>query len=1104
MNKFDVNTIPLEGSNLIEASAGTGKTYSISLLALRLMLEKNIPINKILMVTFTEAAVAELEERLRKTIRIAYEYCNQQGVVGVDSNTQYILDKALKSDSNNCMSILKDNLLLLDEIPIFTIHSFCHRTLNEFSFETKQLFEKELLTDTTGVIEEAINHHWRNHITVLDKDLLEIANQNKFNRDNLKKVIDKIIKGFELEGDFFNDVSSCSEPYKDLKQTIETTELNFRKSVVNHWDEIITFCSQNSLAKQHLSQHLETVDHFIKIYSEKYFKSQPAYLKKFPSEIVEKIEELSIAITELNSFSIKVTHSLYKIACNNISKELEKQKLLKNFQTFDDLIFNVHKSLNSDDRQSLSNELQKKYSAVFIDEFQDTDIKQYQIFYNAFRSTEQKTIIFYIGDPKQSIYAFRQADIETYKQSREGSSCYSMDTNFRSTPNYIDALNHLFLSYPEENFFNDTEIKYQTVQSSDIGESKGFIEHPSIKNPASLSFINVNKKKESHQIITNRALTLLNEYKINGKNISPSDIGIIVRKKKDGLMIKRLLNKNNVPAIVVDDIKIFTTDEAKYLQYIIEAINTVNKQNINKALLTILTGINIEELLKLDENQLINIFNDLQNEYQQYGIYHALISFSKTFNVQLNLLNQQNGLGERSLSNYLQLVNIINQQSLKYNLSIEKLIQWLAKQRQVQDEQDDDFNQRIESDDDAVNIVTIHKSKGLSYNIVLTESTQLLNQNNPTTIEYLNEEDNHYAVSLATDNPKTYAWYQNQTEKENRRLIYVTLTRAVYKSEIILSLEKKYHNTAINKLLANLEAHVNIEIINSDVNNIPQSFLNHKPSGSIKPRTFNDSAYKPNPWTITSYSNLNAHQDSFSPSEINIDFDEYNKFVYKTLPRGAVFGNFIHALFERLDFQNPNNLADILKKQSVFFGKHLFDSEQLPHYKALIYNVLNANLNTESHSFKLSDLSNSNKLIEAEFHYSFDNMIEKKILEKFDKPVQFNEVYHKGFIHGFIDLCFKENNQYYILDWKSNYLGNHLEAYHQNALDDAMRINNYHLQYFIYSIALCKHLKLSINNFDYEKDYGGVFYCFIRGCRANLNDGIYFYKPKAESILPFL
>ena len=1102
MNKFNVNTIPLKGSNLIEASAGTGKTYSLSLLALRLMLEKDIPINKILMVTFTEAAVAELEERLRKCIRSAYEYCHQQVLDEVDPNTQSILDKALSKNKEHCQTVLKNNLLLLDEIPVFTIHSFCHRTLNEFSFETKQLFEKELLTDTTKIIDEAINHYWRNSITTLDDEILEVIHQYSFNRDHLKKIVSRVISGFTFEGDFLDELTPCPKSLNQLQLKKEKKECDLKNTIVTHWEAIVTFCSTNSLAKKHLSKHIKSKEEFTKVYREKYLKSQPAYLKKAPTEIVEIADQLIEASNELDTYCNKITQSLYKNACQEIVRELEKQKSIKNFQTFDDLITNVHTSLTSNNSQVLSEELQKKYHAVFIDEFQDTDSKQYQIFYNAFRSIEQNTIIFYIGDPKQSIYAFRQADIETYKQSRKGSSCYSMDTNYRSTENYIDALNHLFLSYPQNNFFNDNEIRYQEVQSSKKSNLK--FENDQEHSPASLSFFYVEKKNDSHQAIANRVSTLLNTYKINKQNITPSDIGIIVRKKKDGSIIKTLLNNNNIPAIVVDDIKIFTTDEAKYIQYIIEAIHHVNNKNINKVMLSILTDIDIEGLLKLNENQIINIFKNLQNEYQQYGPYHALISFSKIFNVQLNLLNQENGSGERSLSNYLQLINLINQQSIKYNLNIEKLIQWLAHQRAVQDEQDDDFNQRIESDDDAVNIVTIHKSKGLSYNIVLTESAQLKTKRNPKSIEYLNEESHQYATSLATNDAKTMDWFEKQTEKEHRRLIYVTLTRAVYKSEVILSKEKQYANTAINSLLGNMDPHPEIEIseCEMDVDNV--EYISSQKKGKVKARIFNESTYKNNPWTITSFSNLNKQHESFSPLNFNTKLDLYEDFLYNQLPRGASFGNFIHAVFEKLNFQNLKNTPEVIKQQSIIFGNNLFKSDQLPLYNELISHVLNSVLSTNEESFKLSEISNKNKLIETEFHYTFDKLIEKQIVDVFDKPIQFNEIYHKGYMHGFIDLCFKYKQKFYILDWKSNYCGNHLEAYNQEALEMVMNLNNYHLQYFIYTIAMCKHLKSTIPNFGYDKDFGGVFYCFMRGCRADMKNGIYFYKPRASSITPFL
>ncbi|WP_447642172.1 UvrD-helicase domain-containing protein [Paracnuella aquatica] len=182
-------SVPLEGSNLIEASAGTGKTFSIAILVLRLLLrscaqtEKSrdgaIYINQILMVTFTTAAVAELESRIRKYLYVAEKYAT--GAIDEQDNIRaehpmiaQIVEEAKRNApaSDHVRQHLKDNLLLLDESNIMTIHSFCQSTLNEFAIETNQLFGVELFTETDRLIDIELNRFWRKYITTLDTTII--------------------------------------------------------------------------------------------------------------------------------------------------------------------------------------------------------------------------------------------------------------------------------------------------------------------------------------------------------------------------------------------------------------------------------------------------------------------------------------------------------------------------------------------------------------------------------------------------------------------------------------------------------------------------------------------------------------------------------------------------------------------------------------------------------------------------------------------------------------------------------------------------------------------------------------------------------------------
>ena len=181
LQEFNVKSVPLLGTNLIEASAGTGKTYSIAILVLRLILEKEMLLKQILMVTFTKAAVAELEGRVRKFIRAALNFA-QSGIKTDELINTLIKNSIEKKGAEKIISLLKDARMQLDETSIFTIHSFCQNTLNEFAFETGQLFNSVVVEDQSTLVEKVSNEFWRKKITTLDLDLLLLLKNKGLSR----------------------------------------------------------------------------------------------------------------------------------------------------------------------------------------------------------------------------------------------------------------------------------------------------------------------------------------------------------------------------------------------------------------------------------------------------------------------------------------------------------------------------------------------------------------------------------------------------------------------------------------------------------------------------------------------------------------------------------------------------------------------------------------------------------------------------------------------------------------------------------------------------------------------------------------------------------
>ncbi len=675
-----------------------------------------------------------------------------------------------------------------------------------------------------------------------------------------------------------------------------------------------------------------------------------------------------------------------------------------------------------------------------------------------------------------------------------------MSTNFRSTQSYVDAMNTFFTS--QENFFADEGIEYIDVTAGK-SEGLGTLEKNNI--PATpIDFVACAKNDDQHEAIAFACLDLLQNHTIKGNKVKPSNIGILVKSKKLGADIKRELGKAGIPAVVIDDTKVIETEEALYIQYLLEAMLYQTRNTIHKALLTPLFGARIDDVLHLDDIVEQHRFQQASKAYEENGIYTAIMLLLDIYNVKGVLLTTDETTASRRLSNIYQLAELCQKKVLENQYDLEKLLSWLTRERQNIRDSKEGYELRIESDEQAVKIVTIHKSKGLAYDIVIAPSMQLSNTpfNKATTLTYQNEESLDYEFSLDVKNEKLTEIYQDQREKENRRLMYVTLTRAKYKAIVVHTKNPK--DAYMTQMLPNLQA---LESTLFDFTNWEEQTIGrYKPEKIILDKSIDKVEHLKkftNSWRLMSYSMISKTGEHYAPQEITTEPNDYDTFVFENMPRGAGLGNFVHYLFENIDFANTTTFDKWLTRGESLFGKKIINEEMRPFYTELINEVLGAKLETDSTSFSLNTVTNHSRLNELQFYFDIDEF-RKTDLSLFDKPVDMDLDKYKGYFQGFIDLVFEHEGKFYILDWKSNYLGNSTGVYSHDHLDKAMTANNYHLQYFIYTIALVRYLKSRMPDFDYDKHYGGAYYLFLRGCRKDETSGVFHHKPSWESVVDFV
>ncbi len=1113
MNPFDVKTVELSGANLIEASAGTGKTFSIAVLVVRLIIEKSIPVSKMLLVTFTEAAAAELKERSIKFIREAIEEFENEGSSGNSMIEEIVKD--FDKDRYEAKENLYSALLEIDQAMMCTIHSFCQRTLNEFAFETNQAYGKELITDVSAINAKYIQEFIREELSSLPVLILEVV--LPIFHSLAGKIIDnqlagkRYIKSTTDEIDIAICLSELNE-YEEFKlNLIDETQLNEMREVIKNSNNRYVVKSRQTYIDK-----VSSIENAITALE----KNDP---KTFNNLFPELSEQVLPRFEKIKALKNQLQDWLIVNFINWISSKIEVTLKKKNLFTYDDLINQLFEVRMNENLKQI---LRAKYDAIFLDEFQDTDQKQFDIFYNLFQEDSTK-ILFYIGDPKQSIYSWRKADLNTYYQARNSileSKRFDMKVNFRSSAQLIAALNHFFDPTGDfDTFENGVEaseqnrINYIPVSSANtksIGLVMNKVEFPPIRV--------VNQHCNNDEIYESIELTLKNiffgGFTLNDQQVKPSNVCVLTRTNKQSKAVKDILNKLSIPSVISDDAKIIDSTEAKELLYVLEAILAPQKSTIQKAFLSYLLNYKVEEIKELDFDYYVERCTTYSKIWAKDGVYVALNSFIADFNMIQKLQDKQIE-GQRVISNLKQLIELLQEKELRNAFTPSETYTFLQNQINASSDQEvSEYAQRLENDEDTVKIVTIHKSKGMEYDIVIAPFLDLEDNEKFEVSSIRIPRDEHgnnyvYVTNPITDqNLKQY--YTIQQKQENRRLIYVALTRAKYNLIIINKTHSKgktiYEIThSLTGFIKALPGNTNtIEVINREdlervakgklVTGLEDVQVTKNPLPSI---TLTDSKYKK-----MSYSFLAAHPTKgFKEQIVEYEFGTYDQFVFKDLPKGAHIGNLLHDIFEYIDYSDTSKWIHIIQNVII---RYLPTQKDNPAFSEsllkLIDHTLQAKIQFEDKSFQLATLIREKRKNEFEFNFAIPNKFDVSELETILNDevrtikTNYNEV--QGMMTGFIDLFFEHDGKFYILDWKSNFLGDSIEDYNQTGVANAMNESNYHLQYLIYALALDKYLTSKLPGFDFEQQFGGVIYLFLRGNREGEHTGVYTQKVTKEEL----
>jgi exodeoxyribonuclease V beta subunit len=1180
-------SFPLHGSRLIEASAGTGKTWTIAALYLRLVLGHGgndafvrplLP-SEILVMTFTRAATRELSNRIRERLVEAAK-CFRGEVPDGKGTFLYELIEAYapgveRQQAAHRLMLAADTM---DEAAIFTIDAWCQRMLREHAFDSGSLFDEELVSDESALLEDAVRDYWRQHVYPLNSDALVALRQCWPDVSSLEQSIHALVKRADLLG------SMPTEPMGVLIERIETRQKAQLDQLKQGWAERADRMQQwigaqlranpkcfngTKLKEEKAAGWLDA----LRRWSSDARAVQPdlndtAWRRLAPTGIQEAcskgitldlsadfdaVPTLKAALNAIEPLEF----SLVRHAASTIARRMSELKQRTRQFGFSDMLERLKSALEGPNGPALRARIALQFPIAMIDEFQDTSPDQYQIFNALYRVAENDPSLglFLIGDPKQSIYGFRGADIHSYLSARRATDGrhYLLGTNYRSTEALVNAINSVFLHAEGERtgfpagafkFRNEdgNPLPFEAVHANGRAETLVGTNRPM---PALTFWCSETAElnKDDYRTLfaahcAEHIVTLLNDPAVGFQSkdsfirLKPADIAVLVRDRNEAEAIRRALQRRKVASVYLSDKdSVVKSDEAAdVLRWLHGVANPLEGNLARAAFATRTAGLSLAVLAKLASDDLawearVEQLKDLHLVWQRQGVLAMLRRFVHDLGLPASLLKEAGG--ERRLTNLLHLAELL--QSASQQLDGEQaLIRWLAEQIENESDAGEERVLRLESDAELVKVVTVHKSKGLEYPLVFLPfavSARPASKRNRSFLEFTDDAGAKIIdLSLSED---ALAEVESARIEEDLRLLYVALTRACHALWLgVASLKNKIHESALGYLLAGGKSVESKQLIpeltklrgdcsSMQIEEIEPvtaltllSRLDERPALIDAPEY---SARFERDWSVGSFTSLtramtSVHaptrplEDKLLEDDDIVSTSKAENEPWHRFPRGPLPGQFLHEQLEWMGFEGFNAVDDehfdtrlAARCERSGWGHRQDDTI------AWLRMIANTPLSPIDDSLCALDTL----LPEMEFWFpserlrtrELDLLCREHLLDKVQRPALPERELH-GMLKGFADLVFEHHGRYWVLDYKSNSLGADDASYHQQALGSAMAAHRYDIQGAIYMLALHRLLKSRLgDNYDPARHLGGAIFFFLRGIANQDTHGCYHLAP---------
>ncbi len=1173
MKSLSIFEAPIEGLSLVEAGAGTGKTYNITSLYIRSIIEKHLMPASILVLTYTEAATAELKSRIRDRItECVHAYETKE-----DSEDSFLAELLSVLDEKGYLH-LKKALYSFDDAVISTIHGFCHRLLKEeyLAFGIRPDFE--ILGSSTVLIDDCIDDFWHQFIAEYSigstkRDVLNYLIAQKFNPELIRTYVNPVVSkpyaqilpetvGIEEYEQLFTNLDQIFQAVKAsykrdkevLDQLIENKSGALKR--VSYKDAAIAVNQQQFL--DWISQDTADIRPFPKLFLFGADKMESSLSKGHSIEPPETSRLIDEYLAHLGSLAT-VSISFINTAIKEIIPAYNVKKKANNTLSYDDLIQLVSDGIANDESGTLTQKIAEKYPVALVDEFQDTDPVQYHIFKSIYASAD--TGLFMIGDPKQAIYSFRGADLFTYLSAKSDANSeqrYSLDDNYRSSRSVINGVNTLFQ-------LNEAPFLLENLEFRPAGYPERDKETPKLlcngEEETAIQFIHFGddfkSKKDGEPVLVSAVASeiqqlLSGSFTLDAKKVKPSDIAVLVRNHTQAQNIQDALSELGLRSILKSKHSVFTSEEATDLEILLSAILSPSFEGLLRgALVTSLIGFDANALTAFDENEqqwadVVSSFSDFLRNWKERGVQACLVEADSEFGIMERLAAFKNG--ERRVTNFNHLVELLATQESNSHSTPSSLLRYLRDKINDQSLEKDDELLRLESDEELIQISTMHSSKGLEYPIVflpyLWESIKLTN---PAVFQFHEDNQTYLNVAGSLADPSQLLLHIKEELAETIRLAYVALTRAKSANFIPFLEVNNAEYSPLSSIVIGaqkVEEALSLKVLDNSSSNLASiadelikvakenpTIIIREPRDAILITQTKESKEEVSYLSqakelqrvdlfnfprVTSYSALTKHQTAPSIIEENVgkigfDFDEVDitkdeeialssdeKSVF-TFPKGADAGNFLHALFEEVEFDSQSNLVETVRNE---LKRANFGTEWEEVVQKWVKQTLAHPLTFEG--ITLGELKPDEVIKEMAFHFPINGIVTSDIFEiiRGNKiELETNPASVFGFMKGFIDLTFCYDGKYYILDYKSNHLGSSYQNYGHDELAKEIQSASYDVQYHVYTVALHRFLESRLSNYSYEQDFGGVIYLFVRGLNnEDTNQGVFYDIPSFGKI----